>query len=267
MVGLRDQPTHALEEGGLEARRDVEIDPGFLRQGLGPRLVLVGQVRGCQRGVAHGSAGLDIGKEGLDVAGIGGAVEQRLLRALGEQAAVGPGGIAVEKGANLRCRAISATIDEPVDQLARGGIADPVAYRLGLGKPAAAPGRHGLAQAGGVSRREGVVAGSRDRCVVAGHVLGLFRHRLGDGHGLLDRCGSRHWSRRLGGLGRGFGLGRLGGGRRGLGARALDAERLAGGRQGEEDERGDSRRNRSHHVQSDDRVLSGYPALRMSAEH
>src|SRR5207302_9134949 len=104
----------------------------------GPRLVLVDQVRGCRRGVAHGGARLDVGEEGLDVTGTGGAVEQRLLRALGEQAAVGPGRVAVEEGANLRCRPISATIDEPVDQLARGGIADPVAYGLGLGKPTAA---------------------------------------------------------------------------------------------------------------------------------
>ena len=112
VVGLGEQPADALEEGRLEARRDVELDPGLLRQRLGLRLVLVGQVRAGQRGEADGGAGLGVGEEGLDLRGAGGAVEQRLLGALGEQPAVGPGRVGVEEGANLRRRAISATVDD-----------------------------------------------------------------------------------------------------------------------------------------------------------
>ena len=77
-------------------------------------------------------------------------VEQRLLGALRQQTAIGPGRVGLQEGANLARRAISATVEIPVDQLAGGGLGDLVAQRLGLAKPAAGRSRDRLAQAAGI---------------------------------------------------------------------------------------------------------------------
>jgi hypothetical protein len=137
VVGLRQERADKPEKSGLDAGGHVEIDPRLLRQRLGLRLVLVGEIGRCQHAMPDGGPGLGAGKEGLDVARARAGVEQRFLGALGQQAALRPCRIGIQEGANLARRAKSATVEIPVDELAGRRVGDLVPQGLGVLHPAA----------------------------------------------------------------------------------------------------------------------------------
>jgi hypothetical protein len=149
MVGFAEQRAHAPQKGGLEAGRELELDPSLLRKGLGQllrlRIATVGDIGACQCGVANGGLRLAAGEEGLDLSRACGTVEKRLLGALGEQAPVWPGRIGVEEGTNLRRRPIAAAIEVPIDELARGRVGELVAPRFSLRQSSTTRGGHGFA--------------------------------------------------------------------------------------------------------------------------
>ena len=135
-------------------------------------------------------------KNALIVARAGTAVEQRLLGALVEALAVGPGRIGQHERAYLGGSAVAAPIQVPVDQLASRGVRDLVAQRLALGQVGLGYGLDRIANAARVFRAHRAIACCGDGGVVARGVLHLLRRRSRRGACLGGWCrsGLRSWS-------------------------------------------------------------------------
>ncbi len=223
MVVLGQERADLLEEVRFLDGGDRVLRPGLGGQYLGCGLVLFGGKRGRQRGHADTGGGRGLGEERLDVARAGTAVQQRLLGALVEALAVGPGRIGQHERADLGGSAVAASIQVPVDQLASRGVRDLVAQRLALGQVGLGYGLHRIANAAHVFCADRAIACCGDGGVVARGVLHLLgrRSRRGACLGGWCRSGLRSWLCRgrcrcllLGfsrlGLGRGLGRTDLG---------------------------------------------------------
>ncbi len=196
VIGLAQQAAEALQEYGLQGSREIVLRPGLDGDRLGTLLILLGQVGGGHGGQPHARPDLPAGEERLDLGRRRGAVEERLFGSTAQQLPLGPGGVSFEKGANLRCRAKSATVEIPVDELAGRRVGDLVAQRPRVLHLAARRRRDRLAQSAGILGGDGNVADRRDRRIVAGDVLGLIGQRSDQGCRLTGRCrqaGSPSW--------------------------------------------------------------------------
>ncbi len=203
VLGRGQQRSDPLQERGLQAGRDVELGPGLDGECLGPRLVLVGEMGGRERGEPGRGPGLLVAEERLDVPRACLARQQRLLGALIEQPPVGPVRIGVEEGAHVLRRSVAAAIEVPVDELAPGRIGDLLPHGHGLRHLPSADGGNRLAQAACILGRDRMVADRRDGRVIAGDVLSLLGQRTRQGR-RLQRRHRLALGRRLGSRGRGL---------------------------------------------------------------
>ena len=184
---VSSEPTFLRKFGSWHGG-DRVLDPGLGGQHLGCGLVLFGGQRRRQRGQADARGGRGLGEERLDLARAGAAVEQRLLGALVEALAVGPGRVGLHEGADLGGSAVAAPVQVPVDQLAPGGVGDLVAQRLALGQVGFGDGLDRIANAAASSALTGRLRVCGDGGVVAGGMLHLLRRRPRRGAGLGGRC-------------------------------------------------------------------------------